>query len=73
MTLTFVFQAVWYTETPGLEGNVFGSNDMWNGLGVFFDSFDNDGQVSMSEIPSNKTTIKVKITCCTRMLPTGLV
>lgn len=28
----------------GQEGPVFGSSDMWDGLGVFFDSFDNDGQ-----------------------------
>lgn len=29
-----------------MTGPVFGSRDMWNGLGVFFDSFDNDAQVS---------------------------
>ena len=29
----------------GIEGPVFGSNDYWKGLAVFFDSFDNDGQV----------------------------
>ena len=23
---------------------VFGSSDMWNGLGIFFDSFDNDNK-----------------------------
>lgn len=38
-------QAVWYTENQGLEGPVFGSADMWNGVGIFFDSFDNDGKV----------------------------
>lgn len=38
-------QAIWYTENQGLEGPVFGSADMWNGVGVFFDSFDNDGKV----------------------------
>jgi len=36
--------AVWYTAEVGSEGPVFGSNDQWKGLGVFFDSFDNDGQ-----------------------------
>uniref|UniRef100_A0A9L0SJ91 Lectin, mannose binding 1 n=1 Tax=Equus caballus TaxID=9796 RepID=A0A9L0SJ91_HORSE len=36
--------AIWYTENQGLEGPVFGSADMWNGVGVFFDSFDNDGK-----------------------------
>ncbi|XP_052217244.1 protein ERGIC-53-like isoform X2 [Dreissena polymorpha] len=36
--------AVWFTEMKGIEGPVFGSNDYWKGLAVFFDSFDNDGQ-----------------------------
>ncbi|XP_035229914.1 protein ERGIC-53-like [Stegodyphus dumicola] len=36
--------AFWYTENKGVEGPVFGSNDHWVGLGVFFDSFDNDGR-----------------------------
>lgn len=36
--------AFWYTESKGLEGPVFGSNDNWNGLGIFFDSFDNDNK-----------------------------
>lgn len=39
------FQAIWYTENQGLEGPVFGAADMWNGVGIFFDSFDNDGKV----------------------------
>ncbi|CAF2899800.1 unnamed protein product [Rotaria sp. Silwood2] len=34
--------AIWFTENPGVEGSVFGSNDQWNGLGIFLDSFDND-------------------------------
>ncbi|UJR23784.1 hypothetical protein I4U23_026761 [Adineta vaga] len=34
--------AIWFTEKSGVEGPVFGSNDHWNGLGVFLDSFDND-------------------------------
>ncbi|CAH1789645.1 unnamed protein product [Owenia fusiformis] len=36
--------AFWYTSQKGEEGPVFGSSDMWNGLAVFFDSFDNDAQ-----------------------------
>ncbi|XP_067940041.1 protein ERGIC-53-like [Watersipora subatra] len=37
--------AFWYTmEKEGMTGSVFGSRDNWNGLGVFFDSFDNDAQ-----------------------------
>ena len=43
-------QAVWFTENKGIEGPVFGSNDYWKGLGVFFDSFDNDGQVNKQVI-----------------------
>ncbi|NWU88217.1 LMAN1 protein, partial [Onychorhynchus coronatus] len=36
--------AVWFTEEQGLEGPVFGAADKWNGVGIFFDSFDNDGK-----------------------------
>ncbi|XP_068781446.1 protein ERGIC-53-like [Struthio camelus] len=36
--------AIWFTEEQGLEGPVFGAADEWNGVGVFFDSFDNDGK-----------------------------
>ncbi|XP_051866183.1 protein ERGIC-53 [Pristis pectinata] len=36
--------AVWYTAGQGLDGPVFGAADSWNGLGIFFDSFDNDGK-----------------------------
>ncbi|XP_065195902.1 protein ERGIC-53-like [Sycon ciliatum] len=35
--------AMWFTEQKGTSGPVFGSSDQWHGLGVFFDSFDNDG------------------------------
>ncbi|XP_014425721.2 protein ERGIC-53 [Pelodiscus sinensis] len=36
--------AIWFTESQGLEGPVFGAADTWNGVGIFFDSFDNDGK-----------------------------
>ncbi|XP_065716027.1 protein ERGIC-53-like isoform X1 [Patagioenas fasciata] len=36
--------AIWFTEEQGLEGPVFGAADEWNGVGIFFDSFDNDGK-----------------------------
>jgi len=36
--------AFWYSLNKGFEGPVFGSSDQWNGLGVFFDSFDNDNK-----------------------------
>ncbi|KAG9354123.1 hypothetical protein JZ751_012247 [Albula glossodonta] len=36
--------AVWFTDGQGLEGPVYGAADNWNGVGVFFDSFDNDGK-----------------------------
>lgn len=32
-------------ESEGMTGPVFGSRDNWKGLGVFFDSFDNDAKV----------------------------
>ena len=41
-------QAFWYTRSEeALTGPVFGSRDQWTGLGVFFDSFDNDAQVGL--------------------------
>ncbi|XP_076230103.1 lectin, mannose binding protein ergic53 isoform X1 [Nomia melanderi] len=37
--------AFWYTSSKGTyNGTVFGSADQWNGLGIFFDSFDNDNK-----------------------------
>ncbi|KAM8961002.1 protein ERGIC-53 isoform 2-T2 [Pelodytes ibericus] len=36
--------AIWFTSSQGLDGNVYGAADMWNGVGIFFDSFDNDGK-----------------------------
>lgn len=50
----FVSQAVWFTTSQGLEGPVYGAADQWNGVGVFFDSFDNDGKVSASDLWSHK-------------------
>ncbi|MEQ2212602.1 Protein ERGIC-53, partial [Xenoophorus captivus] len=36
--------ALWFTSEQGLDGPVYGAADTWNGIGVFFDSFDNDGK-----------------------------
>lgn len=36
--------AFWFTENRNPEGPVFGSADQWRGLGIFFDSFDNDAK-----------------------------
>jgi len=37
--------AFWFTQNKGdYDGEVFGSSDKWVGLGVFFDSFDNDNK-----------------------------
>lgn len=37
--------AFWYTQAKGsYDGDVFGSSDKWTGLGIFFDSFDNDNK-----------------------------
>ncbi|EGW06502.1 Protein ERGIC-53 [Cricetulus griseus] len=46
--------AIWYTENQGLDGPVFGSADMWNGVGIFFDSFDNDGKPTLEKDISEK-------------------
>lgn len=45
-TLIDLLQAIWYTETAGIEGPAFGNVNTWKGLGIFCDSFDNDQQVS---------------------------
>jgi hypothetical protein len=36
--------AFWFSSTKGFGGPVFGSADKWNGLGLFFDSYDNDNK-----------------------------
>ncbi|KAI1288452.1 Protein ERGIC-53 [Halotydeus destructor] len=36
--------AFWFTENRMPEGPVYGAADQWRGLGIFFDSFDNDGK-----------------------------
>lgn len=37
--------AFWFTKEKGdYKGDVFGSSDKWNGLGLLFDSFDNDNK-----------------------------
>ncbi|KAK9890972.1 hypothetical protein WA026_013309 [Henosepilachna vigintioctopunctata] len=37
--------AFWFTQNKGAyDGDVFGSSDRWVGLGLFFDSFDNDNK-----------------------------
>ena len=38
--------AFWYSARRGLGGNVFGSIDAWDGLGVFFDA-NTGGKVSL--------------------------
>ncbi|XP_068129707.1 protein ERGIC-53-like [Hyperolius riggenbachi] len=34
--------ALWYTKEPGALGPVYGSADLWDGLGIIFDTFDHD-------------------------------
>ena len=34
--------AVWYVERAEMLGAVYGSTDYWTGLGIFFDTFNND-------------------------------
>ena len=36
--------AFWYAAEPGVLGKAFGSKEQWKGLGVFVDTFDNDGK-----------------------------
>ncbi|KAG5461982.1 MAG: legume-like lectin family-domain-containing protein, partial [Olpidium bornovanus] len=32
--------AFWYTKDRGQEGPIFGSKDKWDGVGIFFDTYD---------------------------------
>ena len=34
---------------PGSEGQVYGNIGTWKGVGLFLDSFDNDGLVSQNK------------------------
>ncbi|GCB60501.1 protein ERGIC-53-like [Scyliorhinus torazame] len=38
--------AIWYTRERGPTGPVYGAADHWDGVGIFFDSYDNDGRVN---------------------------
>lgn len=39
-------QAIWFTSEIGSEGLAFGNSEVWTGLGIMLDSFDNNGLVS---------------------------
>ncbi|EGT54446.1 hypothetical protein CAEBREN_22656 [Caenorhabditis brenneri] len=41
---------IWYTSQLGALGPVFGANDFWTGMGLFMDSFDNDGQKNNPQV-----------------------
>lgn len=41
---------IWYTSQLGALGPVFGGNDFWTGMGLFLDSFDNDGQKNNPQV-----------------------
>jgi len=51
--------AFWFVENKGLIGPVYGSTDYWTGLGVFFDTFDNDrtGQTPLISLSVNDGTV----------------
>ncbi|XP_056181541.1 uncharacterized protein LOC130143027 isoform X2 [Falco biarmicus] len=51
--------AIWFTEEQGLEGPVFGAADKWNGVGIFFDSFDNDGKQTSSYIKAGRLKVTI--------------
>lgn len=39
-------QAIWFTTEIGSEGLAIGNHEIWTGLGIMLDSFDNNGLVS---------------------------
>ncbi|XP_041034466.1 protein ERGIC-53-like [Carcharodon carcharias] len=38
--------AIWFTRERGPTGPVYGAADHWDGAGIFFDSYDNDGKMN---------------------------
>lgn len=42
--------AFWFTEEKASGGSTFGGPERWRGLGLFLDSFDNDGQQDNPQI-----------------------
>lgn len=48
-------QALWFTSDTGSEGLAFGNTEVWRGLGIMLDSFDNNGLV--------RCLLVVKATC----------
>eukprot|EP00471_Norrisiella_sphaerica_P000482 CAMPEP_0184479266 /NCGR_PEP_ID=MMETSP0113_2-20130426/1057_1 /TAXON_ID=91329 /ORGANISM="Norrisiella sphaerica, Strain BC52" /LENGTH=357 /DNA_ID=CAMNT_0026857307 /DNA_START=380 /DNA_END=1450 /DNA_ORIENTATION=+ len=52
--------AFWYTDTPEVLGMVYGAADYWRGLGVFFDTYDNNaaGQNPLITAVVNDGTMK---------------
>ena len=54
-------QAIWFTQNAGVEGPVFGNSEVWRGLGVVLDSFDNDGLVSTAKSSSCVCVCKMNL------------
>lgn len=60
--MLYLFQAVWFTAKQGIDGPVFGAQDQWNGMGLIFDSFDNDAQVNIGYVYlSGQVLIKYEV------------
>ncbi|XP_043536200.1 protein ERGIC-53-like [Chiloscyllium plagiosum] len=38
--------AIWYTREKGPTGPVYGAVDHWDGVGIFLDTYDNDGKMN---------------------------
>ncbi|GCC19928.1 hypothetical protein chiPu_0018627 [Chiloscyllium punctatum] len=38
--------AIWYTRERGATGPVYGAVDHWDGVGIFLDTYDNDGKMN---------------------------
>ncbi|XP_048473000.1 centrosomal protein of 290 kDa-like [Rhincodon typus] len=38
--------AIWYTRERGPTGPVYGAVDHWDGVGIFLDTYDNDGRLN---------------------------
>lgn len=44
------FKAFWYTKDRGNLGQTYGNQDRWVGMGIMFDTFNNDNAGSNPQI-----------------------
>jgi hypothetical protein len=59
--------ALWYVKDRAQAGPVYGGPDKWEGLGIFFDTFDNDNKVMFTVKNDFASAITQLFMLCTMM------